>query len=345
MIKKAVKTLQNDPQLERQLELALALMGRIDGALRYNSTFRYLLQNLQFCDLYSMVKRHIDPLSIVDLQAAIYTHSPNKQQQKIQSLNQLQSQFIALSNKEGLSVKLLKSLSMQCNNIFLGNAVTVDREEERKQLECEQKNYTAEATQRLQEIVSIINGNHNPLIKVAVVHALLLLYNPLLHCGAVVAKILTSWLLRYELETQQNYFFISHYFTVHRELGLQAIQKLRASNDWLEWLQFYVEALLGSGRKILHSIDEFKILRKKNRKKVKQAVEGIRSALKVHEAMLDYPVCSSKHLAKVTELTPATVNTSLRLLLELGIMEEKTRFKRNKIFYYREYGELLSPFC
>ena len=54
-----------------------------------------------------------------------------------------------------------------------------------------------------------------------------------------------------------------------------------------------------------------------------------------------HPIATSSWLSKKAELTPSTVNKALGHLEGLGIIRELTRKKRNRLFSYSEYVEIL----
>ncbi len=62
----------------------------------------------------------------------------------------------------------------------------------------------------------------------------------------------------------------------------------------------------------------------------------------VHQAMLQHPITDVSKLCSQTNLTNATVNTALARLEDLNIVEESTGQKRNRLFCYRNYLQLLN---
>jgi len=55
-----------------------------------------------------------------------------------------------------------------------------------------------------------------------------------------------------------------------------------------------------------------------------------------------HPIATSGWLVKQTGLTPATVNKALGHLERLGIVRELTQQKRNRLFSYVRFVELLN---
>lgn len=66
------------------------------------------------------------------------------------------------------------------------------------------------------------------------------------------------------------------------------------------------------------------------------------STLLVHRAMMEHPIATSAWLAEKTGITPATVNKALSHLEQLGIVKELTAQKRNRLFSYADYIEIMS---
>jgi Fic family protein len=61
----------------------------------------------------------------------------------------------------------------------------------------------------------------------------------------------------------------------------------------------------------------------------------------VHQSMLTRPLITSKWLQEKTQLAQATVNTALIELEKLKIVREITGQKRNRIYAYTEYIQIL----
>ena len=58
--------------------------------------------------------------------------------------------------------------------------------------------------------------------------------------------------------------------------------------------------------------------------------------------MMEHPITDSGRLAEKTGITPATVNKCLGHLERLGIVRELTARRRNRVFSYAGYLEILN---
>jgi Fic family protein len=57
---------------------------------------------------------------------------------------------------------------------------------------------------------------------------------------------------------------------------------------------------------------------------------------------MEHPIATSASLVKKTGITPATVNRALAHLEQLGIVKELTAQKRNRLFSYAGYIEVIN---
>ena len=57
---------------------------------------------------------------------------------------------------------------------------------------------------------------------------------------------------------------------------------------------------------------------------------------------MEHPIATSGSLVEKTGITPATVNKALGHLEQLGIVKELTAQKRNRLFSYADYIEILN---
>jgi len=65
------------------------------------------------------------------------------------------------------------------------------------------------------------------------------------------------------------------------------------------------------------------------------------SALRIHQAFQQRPLGSIRFLSNETELSPPAVTGALRAMEKAGIVKEITGRKRNRIFAYEKYLEII----
>ncbi len=83
-------------------------------------------------------------------------------------------------------------------------------------------------------------------------------------------------------------------------------------------------------------------LSNRDRDKISGLGRAAPSTLKVHRALMEHPIATSGSLVEKTGITPATVNKALGHLEQLAIVKELTGQKRNRLFSYAGYVEIMS---
>jgi Fic family protein len=76
--------------------------------------------------------------------------------------------------------------------------------------------------------------------------------------------------------------------------------------------------------------------------KVSELGRAAASTLQVHRTLMEHPIATSGWLVEKTGISPATVNKALNHLVSLGIVRELTTKKRNRLFSYAGYIEILN---
>ena len=79
-----------------------------------------------------------------------------------------------------------------------------------------------------------------------------------------------------------------------------------------------------------------------DRDKISRLGRAAVSTLKVHRALLERPIATAGWLVKKTNITTATVNKCLNHLESLGIVRELTGRKRNRLYSYSRYIEIMN---
>ena len=136
--------------------------------------------------------------------------------------------------------------------------------------------------------------------------------------------------------------YLSLYFKEHRQYYYELLNTVRAAGDWEEWLQFFAEAVTETATQGVASINALAQMAVADKAAIARLGRAAPSVEKIHAAMLERPVVSAGWLAEKTSLTPATVNKSLSHMESLGIIRQLGNGKRNRLFAYSQYMQILN---
>ena len=79
-----------------------------------------------------------------------------------------------------------------------------------------------------------------------------------------------------------------------------------------------------------------------DRKKIQNIGRASGSALRVHRAFLQRPIISIPKICEITGLWTTSVTTVIKHLEQIGIIKEITGGKRNRLYKYVEYIDILN---
>jgi Fic family protein len=135
--------------------------------------------------------------------------------------------------------------------------------------------------------------------------------------------------------------YLSLYFKEHRQYYYDLLNSIRANGDWETWLQFFAEAVTTTATQAVASIRKLAEMAETDAATIATVGRAASSVRAIHVAMLERPIVSAGWLAEKTGLTPATVNKALARLEGLEIIRKLGDAKRNRLFAYSRYIDIL----
>jgi Fic family protein len=179
------------------------------------------------------------------------------------------------------------------------------------------------------------------LIKAALSHAQFETVHPFLDGNGRLGRLLITLLLCNEGFLKEPMLYLSLYFKTHREVYYDLLQRVRTEGDWEAWLRFFAEGVAETAESAVSAARSLVDLFEKDRQLI-QAKGSTGSALQIHHSLQGRPITSISRVAKETGLSVPTVGSALQVLCELGIARELTGKRRNRLYGYDRYLQILS---
>ncbi|MBN2056793.1 Fic family protein [bacterium] len=180
------------------------------------------------------------------------------------------------------------------------------------------------------------------LLKAALAHVQFETIHPFLDGNGRLGRLLFALLLCEQKVLREPLLYLSLYFKTHRQYYYELLNNVRLTGDWEAWLDFFAEAVIVTATQALETAQQLLDLSNQDRDKISGLGRAAASTLQVHRALMEHPIATSGSLVKKTGITPATVNKALGHLEQLGIVRELTSQKRNRLFSYAGYIEIMS---
>jgi Fic family protein len=180
------------------------------------------------------------------------------------------------------------------------------------------------------------------LLKAALAHVQFETIHPFLDGNGRLGRLLIALLLCEQKVLREPMLYLSLYFKTHRQYYYELLNNVRMTGDWEAWLDFFAEAVIVTATQAVEAAQQLLDLSNQDRDKISGLGRAAASTLQVHRALMEHPIATSGSLVVKTGITPATVNKALGHLEQLGIVKELTAQKRNRLFSYAGYIEIMS---
>ena len=181
-----------------------------------------------------------------------------------------------------------------------------------------------------------------PLLKAALAHVQFETIHPFVDGNGRIGRLLITLLLWEQKMLREPVLYLSLYFKMHRQLYYERLNEVRSIGNWEAWLDFFAEAVIVTATQAVDTAKQLVDLVNEDRDRISGLGRPSASALQVHRALMERPIATSGWLVEKAGISPATVNKALGHLERLGIVRELTSRKRNRLFSYARYLEIMS---
>lgn len=197
----------------------------------------------------------------------------------------------------------------------------------------------------LGNLTAYLNDKSAPaplLLRAAVAHAQLDTILPFPEGSGRLNRLLLPLQLAQEKVLGEPMLCLSRHFKTHRTRYYELLNDVRLTGDWEAWLDFFAEGVIATASQAVDTARELLDLTRRDRERIRGRGRAAASSLVVHRALMEHPIATSNWLVEKTGLTPATVNKALGHLEQSAIVRELTAQKRNRVFAYTRYLEVVS---
>jgi Fic family protein len=180
------------------------------------------------------------------------------------------------------------------------------------------------------------------LVKAALAHVQFETIHPFLDGNGRLGRLLITLLLCSHKILKEPMLYLSLYFKTHRERYYQLLNNVRLTGDWENWLEFFADAVADTATQAVDTAQRLMKLEAESTSRINQLGRIAGSLHQIHRALLERPIASPNRLQEKTQLSPATVNTCLRELEAIAIVRELTGQKRNRLYAYSQYVDVMN---
>jgi Fic family protein len=180
------------------------------------------------------------------------------------------------------------------------------------------------------------------LLRAGLAHVQFETIHPFLDGNGRVGRLLITFLLCQRGMLREPLLYLSLYFKKHRRTYYELLDRVRQEGDWEAWMAFFLEGVGQVADEAVRNAQRLEEMFHNDRMRITGVGRRAGSALRVHESLKARPIQSIGSLSKSTGLSPPTAGSSIETLVELGIARELTGKRRDRLFVYERYLNVLA---
>ena len=179
------------------------------------------------------------------------------------------------------------------------------------------------------------------LLKASLVHVQFETIHPFLDGNGRLGRLLITLILINEGVLREPLLYLSLYFKTHRSDYYDHLQRVRLEGDWEGWLRFFLQGVFETAQQAVETTRTVLDLFEQDRERIRGLGRIAGSCLQLHQRLKQKAIVNIPDSARELEINRTTISNCIRRLQELGIVREITGQRRNRLFVYDRYVQIL----
>jgi Fic family protein len=180
------------------------------------------------------------------------------------------------------------------------------------------------------------------LVRAGVAHLQFESIHPFLDGNGRLGRLLIALMLVDAKVLAHPLLYLSLYFKQHRADYYRLLDAVRHDGDWEVWLEFFLEGVAGTAQSAVDTAHRLLQLFKDDAKRIQDLGRSAPNTLRVFDALRGHPLATVPALVTRTRASYPTVARALAALQQLGIVRETTGRRRERVFAYSRYIDILN---
>ena len=131
--------------------------------------------------------------------------------------------------------------------------------------------------------------------------------------------------------------YISDFFERNRMSYYDSLSMVKQTDNMTQWLKFFLNGVVETSKNSIKTFDEIIKLKANVEEKLNSIGKKATNGRRLIEMLYSTPKVNAKLVAKTLDLSVVSTNSLIKTFVEIGILEEKTGFNRNRYYVFEEY--------
>lgn len=202
--------------------------------------------------------------------------------------------------------------------------------------------YVLDCMGQLESFLHLEDNSLPLLIRAGLVHAQFETIHPFLDGNGRVGRLLITFMLCAEEVLREPILYLSLFFKKHRRLYYDRLNGARQNEGWAAWLDFFLQGVRDTANQAARTATNIDSLFRTDKEKIERFGRGAPSALLVYRHAQINPLFSIKSAARETKISFPTAAAAVARMTEAGILQESSGKRRDRLFLYSKYLDVLN---
>lgn len=177
------------------------------------------------------------------------------------------------------------------------------------------------------------------LVHVGLTHAQFETVHPFSDGNGRVGRLLITFQLVHRGVLHRPLLYLSHYLKRNRAEYYDRLMAIRVRGDWEGWMRFFLAGVAETATEATETARTILALRTVDGALIQS--QGGLNGMRLHDLLFDRPLVNVKLVKERLQVSFATANNIVRDFEAAGLLREITGGRRNRVFAYDRYLDLL----
>lgn len=181
-----------------------------------------------------------------------------------------------------------------------------------------------------------------PLVRVGLAHVQFETIHPFLDGNGRIGRLLITLLVEHWGLLRSPLLYLSVAFKRHHKEYYQRLSNVRADGDWEGWTEYFLACVAEAANDGVVAAGKIFALTGQDRRRLTEHSVATVPAIRLLDMLPAHPMITLPLAIKLLDVSKPTAIKALDALQQTGILRETTGMKRNRIYAYHKYLQVLT---
>jgi Fic family protein len=202
--------------------------------------------------------------------------------------------------------------------------------------------YVLDCMGQLESFLHLEENSLPLLVRAGLVHAQFETIHPFLDGNGRVGRLLITFMLCAKEVLREPILYLSLFFKKHRRLYYNRLNGTREDEGWTAWMDFFLQGVRDTANQAARTASTIDKLFRTDKEKIEHFGRGAASAMLIYRHAQVNPLFSIKSAAREMKVSFPTASAAVARMLEAGILREASGKRRDRLFLYSKYLDVLN---